>query len=280
MQSTLILVHTPTFINIKPNNKSGFSLVELSIVLVIIGMLVGGVLVGQDMIRAAETRSIFTDKDRIQTAVNLFQQKYMGLPGDLTNATEFWGNMPYTCSSGDPPTPPFQNLGGTGTETCNGDGDGKIENAGGNAENMLIWQHLSNAGLIEGKYIGHWSGVFGQEGQNMKTKISNAIWIAIDGSNVPYNTPIEMFEGNHGNILSIHGVGSNEHDFLTTAEMWGIDKKIDDGLPGSGSVMTAEVNGANCNTIGLAAFSAIAHLVTYNLTYEQKTCMPVFAHVW
>jgi prepilin-type N-terminal cleavage/methylation domain-containing protein len=76
-----------------PRNH-GFTLVELSIVLMIIGLLVSGILVGKDMIRAAELRSITSEKDQFQTAVNLFKNKYLGLPGDLSNATAFWGVMP------------------------------------------------------------------------------------------------------------------------------------------------------------------------------------------
>jgi prepilin-type N-terminal cleavage/methylation domain-containing protein len=134
------------------HKNSGFTLVELSIVLLIIGLLASGILVGQDMIRAAELRSITTEKDQIQTAVMLFKNKYLGLPGDLSNATAFWGTMPTgTCPNAS---------GGNGTQTCNGNGDGNIIiNAvlNYNSESVLIWQHLSNAGLIEGKYTGIWT---------------------------------------------------------------------------------------------------------------------------
>jgi prepilin-type N-terminal cleavage/methylation domain-containing protein len=122
----------------KTNYKSGFTLVELSIVLMIIGLLVSGILVGKDMIRAAELRSITSEKDQIQTAVNLFKNKYLGLPGDLSNATDFWGTMPTgTCSN-----TAAGASGGTGTQTCNGDGDGIIDLsfvANGNPEFMLFW---------------------------------------------------------------------------------------------------------------------------------------------
>ncbi|PZU43073.1 MAG: prepilin-type cleavage/methylation domain-containing protein, partial [Sphingomonas sp.] len=64
----------------------GFSLVELSIVLVILGLLTGGILGGQSLIRAAEIRSIGVDFNRFSTATYTFRDKYMGLPGDITNA--------------------------------------------------------------------------------------------------------------------------------------------------------------------------------------------------
>ncbi len=71
--------------------KSGFTLIELSIVLVIIGLIIGGVLVGKDLIKAAEIRSTIGQYEKYKTAVNTFKLKYSGLPGDLlsTNALSF-----------------------------------------------------------------------------------------------------------------------------------------------------------------------------------------------
>ena len=71
--------------------RYGFSLVELSIVLVILGLLVGGVLTGQSLIRAAELRSVSTEYSRYVASVHTFRDKYFALPGDMTNATQFWG---------------------------------------------------------------------------------------------------------------------------------------------------------------------------------------------
>ena len=62
--------------------QPGFSLVELSIVLVILGLLTGGILAGQSLIRAAELRSISTDYSRYIAAVQAFRDKYFALPGD------------------------------------------------------------------------------------------------------------------------------------------------------------------------------------------------------
>src|ERR1700746_416796 len=64
----------------------GFTLIELSIVLVIIGLIVGGVLVGQDLIRAAEVRATISQIEKYNTAVNTFRGKYNALPGDLNAA--------------------------------------------------------------------------------------------------------------------------------------------------------------------------------------------------
>ncbi len=70
----------------------GFTLIELSIVLVIIGLIVGGVLVGQDLIRAAGVRSTISQIEKYQTAVNTFRGKYGYLPGDIPpSATQQFG---------------------------------------------------------------------------------------------------------------------------------------------------------------------------------------------
>ena len=76
---------------LKKPSQAGFTLVELAIVLVIIGLIVGGVLVGQDLIKAATVRSTVTDIEKYNGAVTTFRSKYNGLPGDLlaSKAVEF-----------------------------------------------------------------------------------------------------------------------------------------------------------------------------------------------
>ena len=157
----------------------GFSLVELSIVLVILGLLVGGVLSGQSLIRAAELRSVTADYSRYVAAISSFRDKYFALPGDMANAGSFWGvdttaNCDWASSTA-----------GTGTTTCNGDGDGRIivNYTSPSNEPFRSWQHLASAGLVEGSYNGLcspcWPGSAGGAvpGQNVpKSRISNAGW--------------------------------------------------------------------------------------------------------
>ncbi len=75
------------------NSHRGFTLIELSIVLVIIGLIVGGVLVGQDLIHAAALRAVISEKDRFSAAIYTFQGKYGYLPGDFPNASRCLGQM-------------------------------------------------------------------------------------------------------------------------------------------------------------------------------------------
>jgi prepilin-type N-terminal cleavage/methylation domain-containing protein len=65
----------------------GFTLVELSIVLVVVGLAIGGVLVGKDLIRAAEYRKFHSQIESYQLASNTFRVKYNAVPGDMPNAT-------------------------------------------------------------------------------------------------------------------------------------------------------------------------------------------------
>ncbi|MBY6117485.1 prepilin-type N-terminal cleavage/methylation domain-containing protein [Mameliella alba] len=91
--------------------RSGFSLVELSIVLVILGLLIGGVLTGQNLIRAAELRSVMTEFKTYQTAVMTFRDKYFALPRDMTNATDFfWGGGDDQLRRGQPVWNGYANL--------------------------------------------------------------------------------------------------------------------------------------------------------------------------
>src|SRR5271170_3878378 len=90
--------------------NAAFTLIELSIVLVIIGLIVGGVLVGQDLIKAAQIRATVTQLEKYNTSVNTFRGKYNGLPGDLQSPTNF-----------------FPSVTGAGTGTGLGNGNALIE---------------------------------------------------------------------------------------------------------------------------------------------------------
>lgn len=225
--------------------RHGFSLVELSIVLVILGLLTGGILAGQNLIRAAELRSVITDFQKHQTAVMTFREKYFALPGDMRNAIAFWGEAhatPSTC---------ITTL-GTGTQTCDGNGNGKIGNGNtGSAtntedlESFRAWQHLANAGLIEGTYTGKAPGTDYRDariGENVpSSKIGNAgfnIHSVAPGTNgwmflntTPSNYLLfgERRAGSGGALLEAA---------INNEEAWNIDKKSDDGKPGTGAITT------------------------------------------
>ncbi len=223
--------------------SQGFSLVELSIVLVILGLLTGGILTGQNLIRAAELRSVTTEFQTYQTAIMTFRDKYFALPGDMRNATDFWGSAGGSGTLGDG----CEAATGTGTQTCNGDGNGRAgipEDVGQYGESFMLWQHLANANLISGSYTGK-AGSGGKldsaPGVNMPlSKMSGTGWGVYWWNLKGINNP-NWFAYDYETMFvfgALKTAGLPENPVLTPAEAWGIDKKIDDGKPGTGNLMS------------------------------------------
>lgn len=209
----------------KSFHSAGFSLVELAIVLVIIGLITGGILTGQDLIRASELNSVMADVNKFKTATNTFRIKYNSLPGDLRNAQSYWG-INASCASGGS---------GTGTQTCNGNGDGKIAGTGPTGtESNWAWQHLSLAGLIPGNYTGNSLATLGTSIPT--SRITGAgYWIG----NTYVGFPVHTYNGLHIQISTPY-MGGMGGGVLSPAETNSIDAKYDDGLPHRGSVLSDE----------------------------------------
>ncbi|MEJ0009728.1 MAG: prepilin-type N-terminal cleavage/methylation domain-containing protein [Alphaproteobacteria bacterium] len=130
----------------------GFTLVELAIVLVIIGLLVGGVLTGADLIKSAQLYAINQGKEDIVAATMTFRDKYGRTPGDWMHATDTFGILAGTGSDAtcqNTPTPAGS------TATCNGNGDGYVfTSIAAQDEVFRFYQQLGAAGLIKGNYTG------------------------------------------------------------------------------------------------------------------------------
>jgi len=108
----------------------GFTFVEIAIVLVIMGLLLGMVLKGQEIITNAKIKNLESNFQSIAQAVSIYQERYHALPGDDSNAERF----------------------DTLTTSTNGDGNGKIgdpfNSETENDESRLVWLHLRYAGLV------------------------------------------------------------------------------------------------------------------------------------
>lgn len=220
--------------------RNGFSLVELSIVLVILGLLVGGILAGRSLIRAAELRSVASDVQRYRTAAYSFRDKYFTLPGDMPNATSIWGAL----DGNDGLDVDCTELPSTGLTTCNGNGDGRISGVGTTYyyESFRFWHHLANAGLVEGRYTGMTgtgSGIHCVIGTNCPgSRIAQAgfgiLYYATtaNGQFVAPHAHQLIFGGQHASSPPIRAI-------IRAEEAWNIDSKMDDGQPATGSVTTA-----------------------------------------
>lgn len=217
----------------------GFTLLELSIVLTIIGLLTGGIMLGRELIQQARLRSTMAEVDQYLKAAKLFQDQYMALPGDMKNATSFWG-----AANADAETCKYTV--GTGTQTCNGDGDGRITwqvaHSGTWYEQFRAWQHLSNAQLIQGQFSGVTRGA--AAGTQVYDAGVNAPRSSVKGG-VYFMQNLSLAEAqalsaqfvvvNYGNYLRLATESSGA--VLTPAEAYQLDEKFDDGLPFSGKVV-------------------------------------------
>ncbi len=124
-------------------NQSGFTLIEIAIVLVIIGLLLGGVLKGQELINSAKVKNLATDFRNIPVYIYGYQDKFRAIPGDDAQAQSHVGATATLCAT---------------SATCKL-GDGLIEGTWDTAnsttdESQLFWQQVRLAGLAAGPTSG------------------------------------------------------------------------------------------------------------------------------
>jgi prepilin-type N-terminal cleavage/methylation domain-containing protein len=217
------------------NAQGGFTLIELSFVLVIIGMILGGVLIGQELIEAAKIRSAIAQIESFNTAINLFRNKYDTLPGDVPPAkAAAWGLQSRSGAAG------------------HGDGNSLIESCGWNrattaagCESILFWMDLSTADLIDGAY----------------NLASDAFLANLPSAQLPLYFPASKIGG--GNYITVASENSSffwppkgstwfiiagldgtanaigdymAHPAMTPVQLYAIDQKVDDSMPYTGKV--------------------------------------------
>jgi prepilin-type N-terminal cleavage/methylation domain-containing protein len=179
----------------------GFTLIEIAIVLVIIGLLLGGVLKGQELITGARVRNLISQQDGIKAAFFGFQDRYRALPGDYSAAAT--------------------NINGV---SINGDGNGQIEaaNSVGTVETILVWNHLTAAGFLNGSYT-------------MATSTTSLPADTNTPKN-PYSAYVQLvYDNSYG-----QGTGPAKHNLKSGGQIpveivAEVDRKIDDGFPYSGA---------------------------------------------
>lgn len=208
--------------NIKTNSaQRGFTLVELSIVLVIIGLIVGGVLVGQSLIAAAKVRAQLTQLDQTDAAMNAFRAKFDCLPGDCTTAS-----------------------GVTGASSA-ADGDGLVDYSttwAATVESAVAWSQMATQGMVPGTYTAAATLVdTTAAGQLAAAKLGGFILIGSDSTQ------------NYYSLASYTSTAVTTTDAISADAARTIDTKRDDGIPNSGSTI-AFANGTNPFTA--AAFAA------------------------
>ena len=175
----------------------GFTLVEIAIVLVIIGLLLGGILKGQEMITQAKIKNVIADFSGISAAYHGYQDRYRSLPGDDPQAATRWAGAAVSATAGEP-------------------GNGKVQGAWNSQvagdESRLWWDHLRRAGFVAGSGTQQpFNSVAGMIGVQTGDTLGGAI-----------------FGGFSGLIMC----SANLPDKIATAT----DTQMDDGLPATGTV--------------------------------------------
>lgn len=218
----------------KTRNQSGFTLVEIAIVLVIIGLLFGGVLKGQELINSAKVKNMANDFRNVQVMIYGYQDKFKKLPGDDNTAVARW-----TLAAGHD---------GNGNGVINGRWDATAPTAAN--ESVLLWEHLRRANLASGSTdfssetaataalpTNSEGGKFGVSGEKPLTSMTGGTFYACSDS--------------------IDGKFAQQ-----------LDLTLDDGKPGTGSVHAiAHAGGATQadGTKGAAATDAYADGTRYTV---------------
>ncbi len=257
----------------KSSKKSGFTLVELAIVLVIVGLLVGGVLQGQELIAQAQIRSVVSQIQSLDTSLNTFRAKYREYPGDISRASAFGINCPRTgaaCSGATDNVADTDSDGGADGADGDGDGDYNLEDSDNTVattaaysafegEIANFWVHLSNTLLVKGNFT--------QVDDCIDSGTACLATAGVNFTDAPIgNGIIALTE--FGRMFWVLGVGNPSVDLdggaadadsptaqqLTPEEAYGIDSKIDDGRPETGISQA------------ISAFNATAGVFTLDTT--------------
>lgn len=206
------------------STRHGFTLVELSIVLVIIGLIIGGVLTGQQIIQNARITNAVNAIQAFQAQFQTYAQNYGALPGDDANAET---RFPSATLGG-------SNLGG------NGDGNGIVgtdasfdvaatQTAKLAGESLLVWAHLRAAGLVKNQMNGNST--------------------AVQPPN-PFNGIYGFQNGAFAGVFTTTVLCLNQ---VPAAAAQAIDARLDDGLSDAGTVQATTISGAGSGGGAVAA---------------------------
>ncbi len=187
--------------------QKGFTLVEIAIVLVIIGLLLGGILKGQELINSARVRNLADSSSGIQAAYFGFIDRYRRVPGDwdATNA----GNAI------------------AGAITSGGNNNGRLDTSGSWVEANALWEQISKAGFINGSYGG---GTLEPTTENVVAPLN------------PFNSAIIVARTNNymdvtaGQPTRLHLIVGRGTPVDIAREL---DTKLDDSNPETGNLRSA-----------------------------------------
>lgn len=221
--------------NLKQKNRkaeAGFTLVELAIVMIIIGLLIGGVLKGQELINNAEVSSTVAQIKNIDAGINTFRDSYQTLPGDQPRAVARIANC-------------------AGAVPCvNGNGDGNlgvaVDIATPVTEAVEFWRHLGAADMVAGVDGSTNVAIWGAA--QPATSVGGGLTVGFTGNGalVADTAPGATAIARSGHYLTLRQNPSvTASGFaLTPAQAFRIDNKMDNGAPNSGTTIALGAAGA------------------------------------
>lgn len=203
--------------------RQGFTLLELSIVLVIIGLIVGGVVAGQSLVKGAELGKVVADVNRFKAAGEAFRIKYDYYPGDLPTAQTYWPSCVDEASN-----------------TCNGNGSGLVGDLG--YEHFRFWQHLDLSGIFPTGLTGMTvsPGLY-KYGTNLPSSPRSGGFMPYPTSWTGAVTFTDQAFYWAGMMKLVATIDIPAKGLLTVEEAMAFDKKYDDGQPYSGAIF--DLNG-------------------------------------
>jgi prepilin-type N-terminal cleavage/methylation domain-containing protein len=163
--------------------EKGFTLVEIAIVLVIIGLLLGGILKGQEMITQAKIKNSIADFSGISAAYHGYQDRYRAIPGDDPNAGGRWAGA---------------SISTTANEPGNGKVQGKYNSTTDTDESRIWWDHLRRAGFVAGSGFNQpfnaFSGMIGVQTGDAAgaTALGGFAGIIVCSANIPDKVAIAL----------------------------------------------------------------------------------------
>ncbi|MBL8639480.1 MAG: prepilin-type N-terminal cleavage/methylation domain-containing protein [Alphaproteobacteria bacterium] len=237
-------------------SERGFTLVELAIVMIIIGLLIGGILKGQELIGNARVSSTVAQVKAIETGIGTFRDKYAALPGDIRNVAARLPN----CAAGACATDPATGAGG----------DGQLANTGnvfdpglavsGTTEAGLAFIHMAAAGMIGGVNPTTASTAMGLGTSNPTTPLGGG-WVIGTSNGTATGMLLTTGLTSGVYVASSPALGSNiptaNAQVMPPVQAGNIDRKIDDGRPNTGDVRAignaTAAAGSTCTDANTAA---------------------------
>ncbi len=210
-------------------SQRGFTLVELAIVLVIIGLVIAAVLKGQELIVSARLKSTINQISGVRSATNTFRDKYNARPGDYSA-----GNA----RVGVPAGVTFA-VDGNGDGIVDGDG---VAAAAAGEETVLFWNHLSAANLITG--VSPLGG--GTLGDGLPTSPL--------GGGLTIRNEAVIARTSHW--ISLGSAAATPTGVASAEQALQIDEKSDDGRPGTGNIRTSTATCTDAGTVAVSSTSA------------------------